>query len=79
MNPFIHPETQQGEVFFVNAHDADFEVMSWTSKRKGLHTYDGEGNRIEHDDWFPVFIQKKELESQELSLMDLRRKWREVC
>lgn len=75
---FIHPETQQGETFFINTDTKGFSLMEWNTKRKGLQTYDGEGNRIEHDDWFSVFIQKEELEKQNLSLQELRRKWREV-
>ncbi len=74
---FVHPETQQGEVFFMNSNAKGFGAMGLETKRMGSTTYDGEGNRISHDDWSPVFIQQKEIDSQELSLMDLRRKWRE--
>lgn len=71
---FTHPELQKGEVFFTNAEPSQFNFMNFKSKRIGKVAHDGNGNIQEHEDWFPVFLNKKEVENSGLSLMELRRK-----
>lgn len=72
----MHPETQQGEVFFTNTDSESFGTMNFQSKRKGNAAYDGEGRPTSSDNWFPVFVQQFELEKQNLDLVSLRREWR---
>ena len=73
---WIHPELRKEEVFFTNTNIKRFEKMEYISKRCGKNAYDGEGNRLYQKDWFPVFIQGSDLEKDEMSLQDVRRKWR---
>lgn len=73
--PFNHPETNPGEMFFSNAHKGDFDKLKYISKRLGTTAYDGEGNRLDTDDWLPIFILKKEIKKTGQSLSELRRDW----
>ena len=71
---FVHPELTKGEVLFTNAEFSQFEKMNFKTKRLGKIAYDGNGNQLNHEDWFPVFLNNAEVETSELSLMELRRK-----
>lgn len=73
---FIHPEIQKGEVFFMNTESAKFKVIDFESKRIGNIAYDGNGNLLDHEDWFPVFLKEDEMSNSGFSLMELRRKFR---
>lgn len=73
---FVHPELQNGEVFFTNSSAAGFEMILWDSKRKGEQAFDSEGNLLSEKDWFPVFIQTKELERSETTIRDARSRFR---
>ncbi len=78
MEPFIHPEVQDGEVFFTNATGRQFKLMRWKSKRIGTVTYDMDGNHQKFRNWFPVFIKKDELENVKADLVSERRTWRQL-
>jgi len=67
---FIHPEIQKREVFFTNTDSKGFDHMTWKTKRKGCTAYDGNGKRTGEKNWFPVFLDERELEinGKELSL-----------
>ncbi|KND49851.1 MAG: hypothetical protein AB198_00385 [Parcubacteria bacterium C7867-003] len=69
---FKHPEAEDDEVFITNSNEKVFNQMSWVTKRKGKVALDGNGLMTNNDDWFPVFIGKKELESSEMSIKDIR-------
>lgn len=71
---FTHPELHESEVFFTNADLSQFNALEFKSKRMGKVAYDGNGNMQNHENWFPVFLNKKEVENSGLSLMELRRK-----
>ncbi len=71
--PFIHPELMQGEVFFSNMNLSDFSRFHFSTKRKGFFSYDGEGRKLLHRNWFPVFVKKAELDKARNSLQELRR------
>jgi len=58
---FLHPEQKDGEVFLTNASRGDFGHVPWKTKRLGLIAYDGEGERMYAEDWYPVFMQQREL------------------
>lgn len=68
-----HPETQPGEVFVSNLSSAQFRDFDWKSKRKGRIPYDGQRNRVQVTDWFPVFVTNKELQARQTDLVELRR------
>ncbi len=72
---FIHPELNQGEVFFTNSEFSWFEEMPFVTKRLGKIAYDGSGNRIgsSGDDWHPVFLNQEEIIKTGKSLSELRR------
>jgi len=72
---FIHPETQEGEVFLINSTKKNFNSMPWTSKRLGITAFDAQGNRIDVANWRPTFIAKGELSG--LRISDVRRSLRE--
>lgn len=74
---FIHPELRSNEIFFTNASEKQFEMMEWKSKRKGKIAYDGKGNQLHHDDWFPVFISAEELNMSNKNISETRRMWRD--
>jgi hypothetical protein len=75
---FLHPELEEGEVFLTNSNQRVFDQMSWNTKRKGLVALDGEGLMTNNNDWFPVFINKKELVVSGLDIntirMEIRKK-----
>ncbi len=73
---FIHPELQKGEVFFTNTESSKFKLMKFKSKRMGKVVYDRNGNLLNHEDWFPVFLKEDEVSNSGFSLMELRRKFR---
>lgn len=56
-----HPELQQGEVWIGNMTEKIFQQKKYKSKRKGEVAYDSSGNKIEGDEYFPVFVLKKYL------------------
>ena len=70
---FIHPELQKDEVLLKNMSDSSFNALKFSSKRIGRLSYDGRGNRQFENDWHPVFISIAELESQDQTLMEIRR------
>ena len=76
IDTFSHPETREGELFFLNTNTAGFENIRYNSKRKGIIAYDGEGNRQNAADWFPVFASIKEFEKSELQLVEERKKFK---
>ena len=78
LREFRHPEALAGEVFFTNAHQSDFRKMQFKTKRIGSNSYDGVGNKLTVDDWFPVFINKQELKVAGKSLKELRDDWYRV-
>ncbi len=71
---FTHPELQKGEVFFTNADLSQFNALEFKSKRIGKVAYDGKGNIQENEDWFPVFLNNKEVQTSGFFLMELRKK-----
>ena len=78
MEPLGHPEAQQGEVFFTNATARQFKMMRWQTKRRGRVAYDGEGNRLDYKNWYPVFLHKEELDNVKADLIVERKTWRQV-
>ena len=78
METFNHPEIQTGEVFFTNANARQFKLMRWTTKRKGSVAYDGEGNKLGHTNWFPIFLGQAELENVKADIQAERKTWREI-
>ena len=78
MHEFIHPEKQDGEIFFTNATRGQFKLMRWSSKRKGIIAYDGEGKQLSYKNWFPIFLKKEELDNVKADLRTERKSWREV-
>lgn len=69
----IHPECLQGELMLKNMTKASFVKLNIPGKRMGKVSYDGLGNKLKAEDWFPVFISKAEFKSKKISLMDFRR------
>lgn len=69
---FIHPELKDGEVFFTNSSLSDFQEMAFKTKRMGKVAFDGKGNQLNHEDWYPVFIKIEELELSEKTLSQTR-------
>jgi hypothetical protein len=66
----IHPEAQEGEIFFFNVSanlpgmsgldlDDTFQSMNWKTKRLGEVAYDISGNYLRHSR--PVFVQRSEV------------------
>lgn len=75
---FNHPELLVGEVLFTNATTNHFDKMIWRTKRIGVTAYDGRGNKLIHENWFPVFLKKSELIQRGIILSEVRRSWREI-
>lgn len=73
---FTHPELHESEVFFTNADLSQFNAMEFKSKRLGKVAYDGKGNIQHVENWFPVFLNNREVDASGFSLMELRRKQR---
>ena len=71
---FVHPETQAGEVFLINASLESFERLSFTTKRLGVKPYDGNGDPVLSADWHPIFLLEEEILSLPDSLQNIRRK-----
>lgn len=57
----IHPEEETDEIFVSNVSLGTFRVLPCATKRLGARTFDGNGREIFFDDWFPMFIHKREL------------------
>lgn len=76
---YTHPEAKHGEVVFSNVTPKEFDLLNFTSKRKGQIAYDGRGNKLKPQslEWFPVFIKIDEAASLGKTLTVLRREWRE--
>ncbi len=70
---WIHPETRNGETFFRNMPEAQFELLNFSSKRKGLVAYDGDGRSLGLPDWFPVFVRVRDLEGRNAERSVIRR------
>jgi len=66
LNPFAHPECQQGEVFIGNFTSDEFGHLQRATKRKGSVVLFGK-NPIDQSalpEWerrYPVFMQRKEI------------------
>ncbi|MEK7612395.1 MAG: hypothetical protein AAB407_03580 [Patescibacteria group bacterium] len=78
MTTWTHPETHSGEVFFINLTSTMFEKLSLRTKRKGNTAHDGEGNKLDHADWWPVFVQVSELSEREQDISSARRQIKEI-
>ncbi len=79
MKIFTHPEQHQIELFLTNATKEQFDEIDFFTKRKGKVSYDGNGNALSIDNWYPVFVNKNEL-AQSRKLLneirsELRNKW----
>lgn len=72
----VHPELGNREVFFTNASSEDYREMQFFTKRRGKVAYDGNGNSLRAEDWFPVFIRKEELLGFKITLNTLRARCR---
>ena len=73
---FIHPELQEGEVFFSNCDSVSFALIPWWSKRKGNRAYNGTGQSLRIKDWFPVFVSKDELRRARVTVAEARQELR---
>lgn len=73
---FTHAEIRAKEVFLSNTNDRGWRLISWTSKRRGQIAYDGNGTKLGHVDWFPVFVSSDELSAASLTLQEARRQLR---
>jgi hypothetical protein len=71
-----HPEAAEGEVLFINMTSAQFAIFDSSSKRMGQVAYDGEGRRLQHNDWFPVFVSNAEIQARGIGLRAERQKFR---
>lgn len=63
-----HPECRTDEIFLSNADEFTFSMISYKTKRKGIISYDINGEEI-GDQWpgsFPVFVNKEEFEKETL-------------
>lgn len=58
---WLHPEIRNGEIFFRNMTEAQFELLTWRSKRRGVTAYDEDGQIIGAANWFPIFVKSSEL------------------
>ena len=70
---FKHPELLDNEVFFTNSSLSDFQEMAFKTKRMGKVAFDGKGNQLNHEDWYPVFINNLEMKYSGYTLQDVRR------
>jgi len=75
---FTHPEAQSHEVFFTNATGRQFKMMRWATKRKGAVAYDAEGNKLDHKNWYPVFLARTELDNVKADITAERKTWRQI-
>jgi hypothetical protein len=73
---FVHPELGDGELFFTNSDLLEFEQMTWRTKRKGNIAYDGNGNPLSNENWFPVFLQQMEIALVGKNLTQIRKIFR---
>ncbi len=59
MEPWIHPETREGEIFLTNVGYNEDELMAlreWKSARRGTQAYTILRQPIEGEDLTPVFV-----------------------
>lgn len=70
---FIHPELNPNEIFLFNCESTLFQLLPFKSKRQGLVPYSGIGNKIEAQNFHPVFILETELHENPMSLVEIRR------
>ncbi len=75
---FIHPEIKTGEIFFTNATRDQFKSMKWVTKRLGAIAYNGNGEKLNIEKWYPVFLLKEELKLSKIDLGDARKQFREI-
>lgn len=73
-NEFVHPELKPFEVFFTNQTMEFYYRLNFNTKRIGQITYDGQGERFITKNWFPIFINRKELSVKKINLISLRKK-----
>lgn len=74
---FIHPEIRINEYFLSNLTYEQFEALTYKTKRKGIVAYDGSGNELGIDDWFPAFVNKHEIVIVNRDLYSARKEFRE--
>ena len=64
-----HPQAGTDEIFVSNISLGAFRTLSYSTKRLGTRTFDGNGQEIFIEDWFPMFLRGHEVsESGILSL-----------
>lgn len=56
-----HPEKRINEVFIANIRNIDFSLIIFKSKRRGLTAYDFNGEKIDSENFFPVFASSSEV------------------
>lgn len=78
MIAFKHPEAKIGEIFLTNSNTKAFNLIPFSSKRKGVYAYNGDGRKIQALDWFPVFISVFDFLDSEKDIKDLRKETRDL-
>ena len=74
-----HPEAREGEVFLTNSDTKGFvNHIGWKSKRKGEVAYNVDNKPVNSYDFFPVFVQRSELEKGGINPDKLWRDDREI-
>lgn len=66
-----HPEMTESEVFLGNFNLQHFELIGWTTKRRGSSLFSPVGLGIDKDS-FPVFVNRDELISAGLIIRGFR-------
>tara|TARA_R110000850_G_scaffold277120_1_gene423040 strand:- start:20143 stop:20385 length:243 start_codon:yes stop_codon:yes gene_type:complete len=69
---FKHPECLNGEVFLSNMSLENYQNLEFQTKRKGNIPYDGIGDELSYENWYPIFIEQQELDSLNRSLQEVR-------
>lgn len=63
-----HPDCRKGEMFICYANEPGFKQIGWNTKRKGVTVINDDEidmtNDPEHEDIFPVFVQKAEFKER---------------
>lgn len=57
-----HPELKEGEVFLINSNSNKYTLINWKTKRHGITAYNIRNEMLDHT-YFPVFVQRSELEA----------------
>jgi len=64
-----HPEKYAGEVYLTNSFKGDLDDIGWKTKRAGTVALDIHGEPCgEAPDFFPVFVQRSELEASKYDI-----------